>query len=138
MAGRDEATFPARVAIVRGCSVSEGKIREIRNGKNGRRNSDERLANWRKAKESQGVDWKVLPASTLKAALSVVMANGGAIMFGSALGGTGVMVKLFLDGDNRREYVQTADDLAELLELTIELLGSGAEDVRLVMAGGAD
>lgn len=118
--------------------MSEGKIREIRNGKNGRRNSDERLANWRKAKESQGVDWKVLPASTLKAALSVVMANGGAIMFGSALGGTGVMVKLFLDGDNRREYVQTADDLAELLELTIELLGSGAEDVRLVMAGGAD
>lgn len=118
--------------------MPEGKVSAFRTPKNARRNSDERLANWKKAKNSTGVDWRDVSSTTLRGALSVVMSAGGAIMFGSALGGTGVMVKLYLDGDQRREYVQTADDLAELLELTIELLGSGAEDVKLSMAGGAD
>lgn len=106
--------------------------------KGGKLSADQAMTLWRKRKESVGVDWKLVSASLLRAALSTVIQNEAAITISAANGGRGVMLKLWLGGQAIKEYAATADEVDELLSDLVEQLGSSSEDVRLVMAGGAD
>jgi hypothetical protein len=103
---------------------------------NGKPTTAEKLRGWAKRKNSSGVDFTQVSAATLRAAISVTIANGGALMFGSAMGGSGLMLKLYMGEDSAREFAATAEEAEELLAGVIEMLESESEDTLQAYASG--
>lgn len=98
---------------------------------------DQRLVAWARRKSSLGVDWSQVSAASLRAALHVVIENNGLLMIGGAMGGQGVMIQVLLGEERKKEYAATAEEVNELLEMLVDALGGGSEDIREAMKGGA-
>lgn len=100
--------------------------------------ADERLVRWAKRKISTGIDWRHVSATTIRAALTVCLNEGMSLTFAPAMGGRGLCIKLWDGGPETKEYAGTSEEVSELLDSLVDALGGSAEDVRLVVAGGAD
>jgi len=107
-------------------TVAKGKSQSV----------DERMAAWSRRKGTTGVDFKEVSGVSLKSALHVVIAEGAALTISAAMGGRGVCLKLWLDGQPKTEYAATAEEVNELLDGLVEALGSASEDIRTAMSGG--
>lgn len=100
--------------------------------------AEDKLAQWKRNKERQGVNWGEVSACTLRSAISVAVNEGYHLTFAPAAGGLGCCLKLWNGGKDVKEYAIDAAEVQELLDTLIDALGSGAEDVRQIYATGAD
>jgi len=93
------------------------------------------LARWRKDTLSGGVDWADVSAVSLKAAISVCVAQRISLQFSQAQGGRGVCITLWDGTSQEREYAVDAEEVSQLLDQLVEAFGSPAEDVIASMGG---
>lgn len=114
------------------------RVKQFPSKRGGKVSADQAMSIWKRRKDSTGVDWKNVSATTLRAALQCIIASEAALTISAAQGGRGVMLKLWLGGQPSKEYANTAEEVNELLEDVIAELGSSSEDVKIAMAGGAD
>lgn len=78
---------------------------------------------------TNALDWESVNARMVTAALSAVSSADGALMFGVAQGGRGVVLTLFLGGQRAKTYVGTVEELEAALVECVETLASPAEDL---------
>lgn len=102
----------------------------------GRKSIDEKIIIWQKRRESQGVDWKDVSALELRVALATVLKEQGALMIAGAMGGRGVMLKVFVGDQSIKEFAANAEEVNELLTTLAESLGGGSEDLHEALRDG--
>lgn len=90
----------------------------------------ERMETAQRRRVVTGFQWHMVDSRLVMCALAVTQQAGGAIQFGSSMGGKGLTGKLFLNGEKLTEYFSLPDELEEWLNYVIDLLASGAEDPR--------
>jgi len=90
----------------------------------------ERMQRWGRERDSSGVDWSKVDRTSVVMALHALLASGTAVMFAPAAGGTGVMVKVYEDGNSHAEFAMTAEDVTILLDSIVDVFASSAEDLR--------
>lgn len=99
---------------------------------------EEKMKAWAKRKASSGIDWKDVSAASLRAALHAALAEGVAVMFAQANGGSSVLIRLYVNGDKISEYASTAEEVELLLEGVADAFSSTAEDLREAMKPGKE
>lgn len=97
---------------------------------------DDRLAEFRKRRESSGLDWRAVSGTSLKTAILAIHSEDMAVMFSPATGGLGICVSLYKDRQKKQEYFMVAQEFNDYLELLIDTFSNSAEDVRQSMVGG--
>jgi len=90
----------------------------------------DRMQRWHRQRDSSGVDWAKVDRTSVVMALHALLASGTAVMFAPAAGGTGVMVKVYEDGNSHAEFAMTAEDVTILLDSIVDVVASSAEDLR--------
>lgn len=90
------------------------------------------MERWGQRKRRQGINWTLVDADKLRAAIDVVTSMGGAIQFGQLRGGVGIMVKVFVGDARSEEPAIITEELDDLMEDVIDDLASTAEDVRSI------
>lgn len=98
----------------------------------------EKMTAWQHRERSSGVDWRDVSATSLRAAITATLSAGGALMIGGAMGGKGVMLKVWVGDDQMKEYAATAEEVCLLLDGLVEGLGSGSEDLYEALRGGVE
>lgn len=98
----------------------------------------ERMARWKKARDTAGVDWKAVDAAALKGALHSIIAADCAVLFGKARGSDGVMVKVYDSGEPAQNFAGFAEEMTDLLMGLIEVWGNASEDIYAAMGGEVD
>lgn len=98
---------------------------------------EERMSGFLARKQSTGLNWREVSACSLRSALHTSIAEGVAVMFSGAAGGLGVCLTLFMDGDRKKEYVMTSEEMNVLLDMVTDAFASSSEDVRTAMLDGA-
>lgn len=103
----------------RGTSSSRNQVKSL----------SDRMAAWKRRKETSGVDWREVDITLLRAALHAIVSSDCAVMFAQARGGEGVMVKIYDEGAPASEFAANATEMDELLESLVHAFSSKAEDV---------
>lgn len=82
-------------------------------------------------RKRQGVDyaWRSFSCTEFAAALATLAGNGAAIMVGGAVGGSGAVISIYMEGDKHRTYLTDADALLDWCHDVLETFGSTSEDV---------
>ena len=84
---------------------------------------------WGNKAATHALDWSSVDGRLLLAALSATSGADGALMFGVAQGGRGVVLTLFQGGQRAKTYVATVEELELALRECVETLSSTAEDL---------
>lgn len=84
---------------------------------------------WGNKAATPALDWEGVDARLVTAALAAVSGADGALMFGVAQGGRGVVLTLFLGGDRAKTYVSTIEELEGALLECVQTLASSSEDL---------
>jgi hypothetical protein len=90
------------------------------------------LAVWGQRSRISALAWQEVDSRYLLAALSAISAHDGALMFGTAMGGRGVVLTLYIGGDRGKTYVATVGELENALLECAEALASPSEDWRTI------
>jgi hypothetical protein len=83
---------------------------------------------WAHRQRTSRFDWADVDRRLITAAIDAIATGGGAIMFGSAQGGRGMVLTIFFDGDRHKEYALTAEEFTELLLGALEAFNEGSVD----------
>lgn len=86
-----------------------------------------------KRKASAGFDFASVDLVELLAALSVVVQSNVAIMISAAMGGRGVVLKIFAGEERAIEYATLPEELDNLLSQIVDAYASPSEDVREII-----
>lgn len=84
----------------------------------------------RRDQQSAGVDWTRVDQQSLVAAIMATLSADASVLFAPSMGGKGVLVKVYENGEAASEYLMFAEDLNQHLELIIDTFQSSAEDIR--------
>lgn len=84
---------------------------------------------WGNKAVTSALDWESVNARLVTAALSAVSSADGALMFGVAQGGRGVVLTLFLGGQRAKTYVGSVEELEAALMECVETMASTSEDL---------
>lgn len=99
---------------------------------------EEKMAVWTAQKNTLGVDWKKVSATSFRACLALCVAEQVYIAFSAVQGGLGICLTLYVGETKKKVYASNAEEMNFLLEQVIDLLAGGAEDPRLIYSGGVD
>lgn len=78
-------------------------------------------------------DWSGVDGGLMRAALHVTTVRGVTLAFGTAMGGRGVVLTLYMGGKtNPKRFALTPDELHELLYGIVAQWGSPSEDLGLI------
>lgn len=84
---------------------------------------------WARSRVAARSDWAAVDRRLVMAAIDSATSGGAALMFGSAQGGRGMVLTVFIDGDRHKEYASTADEFTELLTGILEAFPGGSVDI---------
>lgn len=85
---------------------------------------------WPTYNEPSVFDWTAVDGGLMRAALHVTTVKGVTLAFGTAMGGRGIVVTLYMGQKvNPKRFALTADELHVLLLGIIEQWGSSSEDL---------
>jgi len=118
--------------------MASGKPVAFPQKKSAKPSLEERMAKFRRERDTVGVSWHQVSALSLRCALHAVLHSDAAIMFSPASGGLGVCMTVFQDSDKQKIYESTAEDLNIALDMLVDLFQGSAEDLRQALANGAD
>ena len=104
-------------------------FKNSKGAKNSGGGAGDKLALFKKRRDSLGFPWSSVSGGLLVAALDAATKNGAAVMFGGTQGGRGVSVTVFRDGDKDREFCSFAEEFDDLMHEVISVLGSKSEDL---------
>jgi len=116
----------------------KASITDLRERKSTKLGVEESLAVWTAQRNTLGVDWTKVSASSFRAALALCIAEGVYIAFSAVQGGLGICLTLYVGETKKKVYASDAEQMNFLLEQIIDLLAGGAEDPRLIYANGSD
>lgn len=88
---------------------------------------------WQENRRERSIDWSAMKPTAMLVAMAAATQAGATLVFGPAMGGQGVVVRVW-HGDNKwTEYAASAEQLMELFELVTVHYQSTSEDIYLAL-----
>lgn len=84
---------------------------------------------WQENRKERSIDWTRVEATGIMVAMAASSQAGATLVFGPAMGGAGVCLRVWHGDDKWTEYASTAEALNQLLEMVIEHYQSSSEDI---------
>jgi len=84
---------------------------------------------WQENRRERSIDWSKIESAGILVAVAAATQAGATLVFGPAMGGQGVVIRVW-HGDNKwTEYAGTAEQLMQLFELVTVHYESSSEDI---------
>jgi len=88
---------------------------------------------WQENRKERSIDWSRVEPTAIMVAMAASSQAGATLVFGPAMGGAGVCLRVWHGDDKWTEYASTAEALNQLLEMVIEHYQSSSEDIYLAL-----
>jgi hypothetical protein len=84
---------------------------------------------WQENRKERSIDWTQVRPVGILVAMAASSQAGATLVFGPAMGGAGVCLRVWHGDDKWTEYASTAEALNQLLEMVIDHYQSSSEDI---------
>lgn len=88
---------------------------------------------WQENRRERMLDWSQVQPTQILVAMAAASQAGATLVFGPAMGGAGVCLRVWHGDDKWTEYAATAEAFNQLLEMVIEHYQSSSEDIYLAL-----
>jgi len=88
---------------------------------------------WQENRRERSLDWSQVSQVNVVVAMAASSQAGATLVFGPAMGGAGVCLRVWHGDDKWTEYASTAEAFNQLLEMVIEHYQSSSEDIYLAL-----
>jgi len=84
---------------------------------------------WNENRRERMLNWSEVQPTQILVAMAAASQAGATLVFGPAMGGAGVCLRVWHGDDKWTEYASTAEAFNQLLEMVIEHYQSTSEDI---------
>ncbi len=88
---------------------------------------------WQENRKERSIDWARVESTGILVAMAASSQAGATLVFGPAMGGAGVCLRVWHGDDKWTEYASTAEAFNQLLEMVIEHYQSTSEDIYMAL-----
>lgn len=84
---------------------------------------------WQENRRERSIDWSAVKGDAVLVAMAAATQAGATLVFGPAMGGQGVVLRVWHGDSKWTEYASSAEQLMQLFELVVEHYESSSEDI---------
>jgi len=84
---------------------------------------------WQENRRERMLNWAEVQPTQILVAMAAASQAGATLVFGPAMGGAGVCLRVWHGDDKWTEYASTAEAFNQLLEMVIDHYQSSSEDI---------